>query len=242
MQLDKYSNAYKDTFDYALDNELMLKWYPKRVINKVEGDSLLELGIGHGYTTLFFSKYFKKHVVLDGSQQIIEDFKKNNDVNGIEIVNTYFEDYETDEKFDVIVMGFVLEHVDNPSGILNKFKRYLKPEGKIFIAVPNSDTLNKRFGFEAGLVKNMKALTKADLALGHQRIFDVNSLKKMCIESGFEIENIEGIFLKPITTNQIKELNLSKEILDSMLVVGVDYPELCAAILMEISLNEMSDI
>ncbi|WP_274309203.1 class I SAM-dependent methyltransferase [Solibacillus daqui] len=232
--LDSFSKAYEDDFAYALDNELMLNWYPKRIIEKVSGGSLLELGIGHGYTSILFSENFNHHVVVDGSEEIISNFKKNNDVGQIEIIHSYFEDFHTDEKFDVIVMGFILEHVDNPDLILEKYRHYLKPNGTIYIAVPNSDCLNKRIGLEAGLIDNMKNLTEADLALGHQRIFDVDSLKDLCVKNGFKVNNIEGIFLKPITTQQIKSLELSKEILNAMLTVGVNYPELCASILMEI--------
>lgn len=236
-QLDSFSEAYKDNFAYALDNELILNWYPKRILEKVIGNSLLELGIGHGYTSLLFSKYFQKHVVIDGSKEIISNFKSNNDTGHIEIIHSYFENFETTEKFDVIVMGFVLEHVDDPDVIIKNFKKFLNPNGKIFIAVPNSDSLNKRIGLEANLLQDMKELTAADLALGHQRIFDVNSLKELCLRNGFNVNKVEGIFLKPITTNQIKELKLSKEILNAMLIVGVEYPELCAGILMEITLD-----
>ncbi|WP_230199364.1 class I SAM-dependent methyltransferase [Bacillus ndiopicus] len=238
MDLNKFSQAYDNDFPYALDNELILNWYPKRVIEKTSmGKSLLELGIGHGYTSISFSKHFSRHVVIDGSEEIISKFKQNHDTSQIEIIYSYFEDFETTEKFDVIVMGFILEHVDNPDMILNKFKEFLKPNGKVFIAVPNSDCLNKRIGLEAGLISDMKELTTADLALGHQRIYDVDSLKNLCVKCGFIIKSIEGVFLKPITTSQIKELKLSEEILNAMLVVGVNYPELSAAILMEISLN-----
>lgn len=233
--LDNYSDAYNDGAAYALDNELMLNWYPKRILKHVKGDSLLELGIGHGYTSVIFSKSFKKHVVIDGSLEIISNFtQKHKEAKSMNIVHSYFEEFETDEKFDVIVMGFILEHVEDPDVILAKYKRMLKPNGIIYIAVPNSDTLNKRYGYEAGLINNMSKLTEADLQFGHKRIYNLETLKDVCIRNGYGIKHVEGIFLKPITTQQIKDLQLSKEILHAMLKVGINYPELCAAILMGI--------
>lgn len=239
--LDNYSNAYGTDFTYSLDNELILNWYPKRILEKVTGDSILELGLGHGYTSIIFSNSFKRHVVIDGSQEIISDFKKKyEEADKMNIIYNYFEEFETKEKFDVIVMGFILEHVDDPDLILKKYKSFLKPNGKIFIAVPNSDALNKRIGFEAGILDSMSKLSNADLLLGHQRIYNLNSLKALCTRNNYIINRVEGIFLKPITTQQIKDLKMSDEIIQAMLKVGIDYPELCVAMLMEVTLEENS--
>ncbi len=40
-------------------------------------------------------------------------------------------------QFDAITMWHVLEHVHDVHGYLDQFKKILKPEGKVFIAVPN---------------------------------------------------------------------------------------------------------
>jgi hypothetical protein len=41
--------------------------------------------------------------------------------------------------------------------------------------------------------------------------------------------------LKPITTQQMLDLNLSEAILQGMLKVGIGYPELCNSLLMQAS-------
>jgi 2-polyprenyl-3-methyl-5-hydroxy-6-metoxy-1,4-benzoquinol methylase len=135
-------------------------------------------------------------------------------------------------------MGFVMEHVDDPYFILARFKQYLKPEGSIFITVPNSRALNKRIGFEAGMIDDYDALSDADHALGHKRLFTVDSLKTLIESANCVVMRMEGLFLKPITTGQIRELGLSKEILQAMLRVGIDYPELCVGILAEAKVRE----
>ena len=63
---------------------------------------------------------------------------------------------------------------------------------------------------------------------------DLKSLTELCVTTGYSIAHVEGIFLKPITTGQIIDLKLSQPILDAMLKVGIDYPELCVGILMEL--------
>ncbi len=75
--LDSFVRAYEGDLQYDFDNEILLNWYPKRILDFTKGSkSLLELGLGHGYTTSIFSDYFEKHIVLEGSKAVIENFKK----------------------------------------------------------------------------------------------------------------------------------------------------------------------
>jgi len=233
--LDSYKDAYSPSSLYTLDNKLMLNWYTDRIIELTRGcENLLELGIGHGYSSVKLSQAFKRHLVLEGSQQIIEEFKNKVHDKKIEIEHIFFEDFLSAEKFDVIVMGFILEHVEDPVLIAKKYKEFLKPGGKIYVTVPNSEALNKRIGYEAGILEDMSALSPADLAFGHRRLFTVQSLKDLMESVGYKVNIIEGIFLKPITTQQITDLNLDENVLRGMLQVGKAYPELCVGILMEV--------
>jgi 2-polyprenyl-3-methyl-5-hydroxy-6-metoxy-1,4-benzoquinol methylase len=134
-------------------------------------------------------------------------------------------------------MGFVLEHVDKPTLIISKYIKYLKPGASLFITVPNSEALNRRFGYEAGLLKDLDQLSEADIQLGHKRYFNKNSLEALVKQCGLTVKTFEGLFLKPITTNQIQTLNLSEKILKAMLKVGVHYPELCTGVLMEATIE-----
>lgn len=235
--LDSFIDAYSSEFPYSLDNNLMLNWYTDRIIEMKSGNSLLELGIGHGYSSLKFSKAFNRHLILEGSPEIINQFKDKVENTQVEIVCTYFEDFTTNEKFDVIVMGFILEHVNDPSLVLSKYKNFLEPGGKIYVAVPNGEALNKRIGYEAGMLSDLSQLSPADHALGHKRLFTVETLNKLVEVSGYKTTRVEGIFLKPITTQQIIDLKLSDAILRAMLKLGIQYPELSVAILMELEVE-----
>ncbi len=233
QNLNAFADAYENDNIYALDNRLMLNWYPQRILKKSSGESLLELGLGHGYTTQLLSKHFPRHVVIDGSAEIIQRFRHLYPDNPSEIVECYFENFTTDIRFDVVCMGFVLEHVADPNLILKRFRRFLKPRGKLFVSVPNATALNKQLGYEAGMLADMMALSEADLAFGHQRLFTRKSLERLVQDCGYKVISTEGIFLKPIATHQIKQLNMSEAILQAMLTVGIDYPELCVGLLLE---------
>ncbi len=117
--LDTFIAAYSDSFGYAYDNNIILNWYPRRIMALcTKEQSLLELGIGHGFSTNRFSQFFGEHTVIDGSASVIGQFKAQYPDNTAEIVESYFETFDTDKRFDLIVMGFVLEHVDDPQAVL----------------------------------------------------------------------------------------------------------------------------
>ena len=228
--LDKLKDAYSESNIYHEENIMMLKYYAEKICNLQKGGTCLDLGLGHGVTPEYFGNTFDRHVIIEGSAEIIADFKNKNPDAKTEIRHSFFEDFETDEKFDVIIMGFILEHVDDPLFILNKFKKFLKPDGSMYIVVPNYEALNRLIGFEAGLTDRLHFLSDSDIALGHKRLFTVETLREIINESGLKADGIEGIFLKPITTKQMESLNFSEKIFHALMKLGKNYPELSVAI------------
>jgi SAM-dependent methyltransferase len=230
--LDTHVTIYEGQNPYDYDNSIILNWYPQRVVENTKGaKAILELGLGHGFTANIFAKHFSRHVILEGSPSVIDNFKERFPDCKPEIIETYFEEFNSSEKFDVIVMGFVLEHVDNPLQIIKHFRKYLAPGGKMFIAVPNAEALNRRLGHFAGLLPDLQVLSENDIISGHKRYYTVKSLKEEVISAGYEIEFIEGIYLKPFTTKQMMSLNFGQNIIDALCKAGVDYPELSLGIL-----------
>ena len=233
--LDKHVEAYEGKCLYDFDNEIILDWYPRRVVEfSKKSSSLLELGLGHGFTSCFFSSHFKRHVVLDGSPAVIKRFKSVYPECAAEIIETYFENFKSQERFDVIVFGFILEHVDDPIAIMKYYRRFLSPGGKLFLAVPNADSLVRRIGHYAGLLPDMQAMSDNDRTLGHKRYYTVSTLRTDIEAAGYRVEFMEGIYLKPFTTKQIMSLNFDKNILNALCLAGIDYPELSCGILAKI--------
>jgi 2-polyprenyl-3-methyl-5-hydroxy-6-metoxy-1,4-benzoquinol methylase len=234
--LDEHVGAYQGNNLYDFDNEILLNWYPKRVYELApNAQSILELGLGHGFSTNFFSDHFTRHVVIEGSNAVIDNFRKQFPESKATIIKSYFEEYEHDELFDVIVMGFILEHVDNPVQILNHFKKFIAPNGKIFIAVPNAESLNRRLGYISEMLPDVTELSANDYLLGHKRYYTLNSLLEELDSAGYSIDRVEGIYLKPFMSSQMLALDLDKKILRALCTVGINYPELCCGIFVEVS-------
>lgn len=235
-KLDDHVAAYKGGNLYDFDNEIILTWYPQRILMNSKGaSSILELGLGHGFTASIFAGSFDRHVVLEGSPAIIQNFKEKFPDCDAQIIETYFEEFDTEDKFDVIVMGFILEHVDDPLQIICRYKKFLSQKGALFLAVPNAETLNRRLGHIAGMLGDMNMLSENDLLQGHKRYYTVASLTDEINRAGFKIDRMEGLYLKPFTTRQVISLNLDAKIILALCEVGVDYPELSCGILAQIS-------
>ena len=234
--LDNHVAAYQGNNIYDFDNEIQLNWYPKRIIGLSHGaGSLLELGLGHGITATTFSPHFKRHVVIDASPAVIANFKQRYPGVNIEIVESYFEQFDTTEKFDVIVFGYILEHVDDPVLVLKHFRQFLQPNGLVFVTVPNAEVMNRKLGHLAGMLLDMQQLSDHDLLLGHKRYYTAHSLKSDVEKAGYVVKRTEGIYLKPLTTSQMLSLDLDLRIIDALCLLGVDYPELSCGILLELT-------
>lgn len=234
--LDTHVAAYQGGNLYDFDNEILITWYPQRILHHAgAASSMLELGLGHGHSANFFFDRFERHVVLEGSPAVIRNFHQKYPECRAQIIETYFEAFSTDERFDLIVMGLILEHVDDPLRILRRYRTFLAPGGKMFLVVPNAELLNRRLGHLAGMLDDMTVLSEHDHLLGHKRYYTVTSLTDDVQRAGYQIEWMEGIYLKPFTTRQILSLQLDRKFIGALCEVGVDYPELSCAILAEIS-------
>lgn len=232
--LDAVSSEYRPNGATAIENDLILHWYPKQIVKRMgHVNRLLELGIGHGYTAKLFNTACNEHVIIDGAPSVITQFQSRHpDFKG-RVIEGYFEEFESDANFDAIIMGFVLEHVDDPELILNRYRRFLSPGGKMYVAVPNAKSLNRRLGLELGMIDDIYSLNANDLALGHQRQYCRTTLRATLENTGYKVTHEEGIYLKPLPLPVLMTLPDWQANLQAMLRVGVDFPDLCVGLLME---------
>jgi len=234
--LDKVASKYLHSPSEEIENDLIMNWYPKRVFKRANHVSrLLELGLGHGYTVPLFSKMCDQHVVVEGSGKVIDYFKSKNPWYAGSLEEGYFETYAPSDPFDLVVMGFVLEHVDDPVAILRRYCRYLTPGGRIWIAVPNAKSLNRRLGLEMGMIENIYDLNETDHILGHKRNFCRDTLRDVIEASGGKIAHEEGLYLKPLPLGVLRTLDNLEANMQAMMAVGVDFPDLCVGLLVEVS-------
>lgn len=210
---------------YEQENILSMSNYVSFIERySVERNSFLELGIGHSKTIELLSKKFRDVTVLDGEKELIEKYQEI--YQEINFIKTYFEDFETLKKYNSIGMGFILEHVKCPKQILNKYSKFLDDDGRIFVSVPNANSLHRIIANKAGVLSDIKALSDTDIRYGHLRFMTYYEWIEIFNECNMVVEVSHGLFLKPFTTKQISSLDLDTNIYKSLGATAVDFPEI----------------
>lgn len=138
FKMKKYILALMLTQIYWNSHVKIFKWYKKKIKN-LNLNYFLEIGSGHGLLSKeLIKKKNLKGVICDISQQSLNFTKKilGNFVksNKIEFKKIDFFNLKPNKKFDFVVMGEVIEHVDNPIKFLKKVKTIITKDGKIFIS------------------------------------------------------------------------------------------------------------
>ena len=109
---------------------LMLRWmfvtYP--VVKEIRG-SLLDIGCGDG---VYLKAYRGSKIGIDINAHNVDFCQRM----GLPVHLSSIEEFETDEKFDTILLAHVLEHLDKPQETLWKAYSYLKLGGRLIVVLP----------------------------------------------------------------------------------------------------------
>lgn len=192
------------------------------------GSTLLEMGPAEGVMTELLVTTDKKITAIEGSGAFCASLKQR--FPDINVVHTLFEEFETDQKFDNIILGHVLEHVQEPVEILKLASRWLTPgTGRIFAAVPNARSLHRQAAVLMGMLKQEDELNEMDHHHGHRRVFNPESYRNSFTQAGLNIEIFGGYWMKPVSNKQIEE-NWTPEMLDAFMRLGERYPDIAGEI------------
>jgi 2-polyprenyl-3-methyl-5-hydroxy-6-metoxy-1,4-benzoquinol methylase len=220
--------------DIALDS-----WYAKgpngtsvaysaRVLSRFwRGNTCLELGPAEGITTEFLVRRFDSVTVVDGSEHFCRLLEER--FPDVEVVCSLFEDYAPSARYDTIVLGHVLEHVDDPAELLASVRDWLAPNGLVFGAVPNARSVHRQAAVIMGLLPDERAMNETDHHHGHRRVYDPESLRNDFRNAGYRIAAFGGYFLKPVSNRQIEE-TWTSEMLDAFMELGERYPDIAGEI------------
>lgn len=226
-QKKKEINAYNDIY---LNPTPERKVDQKRVeltadfiIPKLKGDRILELGVGDQVYTPKLVEMFKEVVTIDASYELLNEMKKKLADKPWTPIVTLFEEFKPDKKFDVVLATNVLEHVDNPSLILElAYKKWLNEGGVLVVVVPHALSLHRRLGVKMGLASYLGELSDADKRNGHKWCFSCFDMEKMLSKAGFEIVEKKGMFSTLFPNSMLMQCNNDQ--LRGMFELGLELP------------------
>jgi 2-polyprenyl-3-methyl-5-hydroxy-6-metoxy-1,4-benzoquinol methylase len=202
--------------------------YCFRILQRyMHGRHILELGPAEGVMTELLSRTGKDLTVVEGSSVFCESLRLR--FPAIKVVHSLFEEFETDIKYDVIVLGHVLEHVIDPEVILRRALSWLRPEGRIFAAVPNARSLHRQAAVIMDLLPQEDALNDKDRHHGHRIVFNPESFRAAFTRAGLVIDVFGGYWLKPLSNGQI-ENTWTPAMVDAFMQLGERYPDIAGEI------------
>ncbi|MFN8775875.1 MAG: class I SAM-dependent methyltransferase [Flavobacteriales bacterium] len=207
--LNSLVSDYKDVSPYSqLKKEIILSLIDSQTGNRSECHAL-QLGCANGYETEQLAQRVNRLVVADGSSVFIERVKAANTHSNVEFIETLFEDLHAsaiDSRFDFIFCNYILEHVYDTDVILRNMHSLLKPDGIMFIVVPNAYALSRQLAQAMGLVINLDDLTENDHKHGHRRVYDAERITNDVERNGFKVVFKHGIVLKILADFQLNKL------------------------------------
>lgn len=191
-----------------------------------KGQLALELGPASGYMTKALVNDFKQLHLVEGSQYLIDQIP---DYANVTKHCSMFEDFDTDLRFDTIIMSHVLEHIEQPVPVLQKIMTWLVSDGIFIVSVPNARSIHRMVAVKMGLLKTEYTLNERDHSLGHYRVYDTATLVADIQHAGFKVLHTGGSFLKPLSNGQIEQY-WTPEMVEGFFEVGKNFPENCAEI------------
>jgi 2-polyprenyl-3-methyl-5-hydroxy-6-metoxy-1,4-benzoquinol methylase len=141
-----------------------------------KGSAVLEIGGGEGIFLEMVKKAGYEVELIEPSFTASQRAKER----GLKVHNDYFQNSSFDQKYSVVCMAHVLEHIDDPLSTISKVKTVLKPGGFILLTQTN---------FNGFMPKFQKTHWYAWVPDQHFTHFSLNGLKYLAKQSGMLVSD-----------------------------------------------------
>ena len=178
-----------DADDYESDLLEVQRFYAAPICHllraRAPGPRLLDIGFGRGYVLQLAKSYGFESYGIESSPRQIEELRP---LLGNRLHLVQSSDTELPwEGFDAVVLSHVLEHLERPQELLGKIFRAMTPDGVLYVAVPDCDSVQfQLFGKRWDVIS----------PLAHFQYFREDTLTRLLKTCLFD--NIERINHEPV--------------------------------------------
>lgn len=155
--------------------------------------------------------------ILEAASNHVEKARAHfNDNPQVKVFHTLFEDYVPAEKYDTILMSGVIKHIPDDVGFLRQARAWLKPGGVVIGCTQNVRSFHRRLGAYMGLEPSPEAHNKRDREVFNLHQYDRFKWRALFLEAGYEVEKVQGVFLKILSTEQMIHLGQKYDVMQIM--------------------------
>jgi len=155
----------------------------------------LDVGCGEGGLTRMLWEKGYKSFGIDVDQEKIETAKKR---FGATELNFEMQDAAAlkfpDKSFDLVLCLELIEHIDDPEGLLIEIARVLKPGGTLVISTPNRFSPE---GLAGRILARIRGRRWDAWDESHQRVFSSHEFLRLLNKKGFKPNKIVGYYYFP---------------------------------------------
>lgn len=227
---DTPDHKYAYTFDLDVMHPFMLRSFEPFI----RDGSVLELGSYTGEFTQRLATRFSDITCIEASGEAVKAARARLG-DQARIVHATFESVTLDRRFEHVVLTHVLEHLDDPVGVLARVnEEWLSDGGRFFLVCPNGNAASRQIAVRMGIISHHAAVTPAEREHGHRITYTLDTLERDARAAGLSVIHRSGIFFKALANFQWDRLLatdiISKEYLEGCYQLGHVYPDLCSSI------------
>ncbi len=144
----------------------------ERWLSKLRPASALEVGCGRGNLTARVAQHCKRFVAFDISPEASRIARaKSSDIAGVDVVLAGIDSLPFRERFDVVILAEVLEHLNDDAGALERATSLLADDGHVIVTVPAHQSM----------------WTEQDDAAGHKRRYARDEIRSLLERGGLHV-------------------------------------------------------
>jgi 2-polyprenyl-3-methyl-5-hydroxy-6-metoxy-1,4-benzoquinol methylase len=228
---DALGHKYAYTFDLDVMHPFMLRSFEPFF----NAGSVLELGSFRGDFTRRLATRFADMTCVEASAEAVAAARAALGDKDVRFVQGTFDTVSLGRTFDNVVLTHVLEHLDDPVGVLTRVNReWLSESGRLFLVCPNANAASRQIAVRMGLITHNAAVMPAEQEHGHRFTYSLDTLECHARAAGLTPVHRSGIFFKALANFQWDRLLatdiISPEYLEGCYQLGHVYPDLCASI------------
>ena len=219
--IDKYWKDYQKLYSYEKINLIYREKKLLEILNIYKPKNILEIGCGFSPICFKYLDYNSSTLIEPGSK-------------AYEYINSFFEiaiEKIKDKKYDFIICNGMMHEVEDPDNFLRLINRLLSINTKVYINVPNSNSLHRLLALKMSLLNSLKDKSSRNIKLYQITNFDKKSLTDIISKNipNLVIDKCSSFFLKPFTHDQMLKILETKiidmNVIEALYLVSDDLPE-----------------